>query len=283
MITTPVRTMIRKIPFLKNLKTRYSIYSNTMITQLFGHKDYTRFMILSRSRTGSNYLRGLLNAHSKIIVYSELFKNNALIEWGLPGYTNTNHTLELFQNDPVAFLEKKAYRKYPRQIAAVGFKLFYYHARDSKWGILWPYLGNSKEIRIIHLKRKNILETHLSRQRALVTDKWANVSGDKEAQPTIPLNYEECLQDFVQTRAWERENDEYFSQHPLMGVYYEELASDYQREMEGIQAFLGVDSEPVAPQTFKQATLPLSKSITNYFELKKQFSGTPWEDFFSDD
>lgn len=252
-------------------------------TQLFGHKNYTRFIILSRSRTGSNYLRGLLNSHSKIIVYSEFFKNNESIEWGFPGYDQTQKTLALFQNDPVTFLEQKVYQKYPRHIAAVGFKLFYYHARDSKWGILWPYLHNDGEIRIIHLKRKNILETHLSRQRALVTDKWANISGEQETQPTIPLKYEDCLQDFVQTRAWELENDQLFNQHPLMDVYYEDLANDYQQVMQEIQAFLGVDYEPVAPQTFKQANLPLSKSITNYLELKEKFSGSPWEHFFSDD
>jgi LPS sulfotransferase NodH len=250
---------------------------------LFGQRNYTRFIILSRSRSGSNYLRGLLNSHSKIIVFSEFFKNNALIEWGLPGYKDTQKTLALFQNDPVDFLEKKVYQKYPRHIAAVGFKLFYYHARDAKWSMLWPYLQSSKDIRIIHLKRKNILETHLSRQRALVTDKWANISGEKEAQPTIPLQYEECLDDFVQTRTWEQDSDKYFSQHQLMDVYYEDLARDHQAEMQKIQAFLGVDYEPVAPQTFKQATLPLSKSITNYVELKDQFAGTPWEEFFSDD
>jgi LPS sulfotransferase NodH len=278
-----IRTISQKVPLIKYIKPLYTNFSYMMNTQLFGHKNYTCFIILSRSRTGSNYLRGLLNSHSKIIVYSEFFKNNAEIEWGLPGYQDTKNTLTLFQNDPVGFLEKKVYQKYPRHIAAVGFKLFYYHARDEKWGILWPYLQNSNKIKIIHLKRRNILETHLSRQRALVTDKWANISGEQEKQPAIPLKYEECLEDFVQTRAWESESDKLFSQHPLVDVYYEDLANNYHREMQKIQAFLDVDYEPVTPQTFKQATLPLSKSITNYLELKEKFTGTPWEEFFTDD
>ena len=254
-----------------------------MISQLFGHNNYTRFIILSRSRTGSNYLRGLLNSHKGIIVYSEFFKSNASIEWGFPGYNDNGSRLALFQNDPVAFLDKWVFQKYPRHTEAVGFKLFYYHARDGKWSVVWPHLQNDTGIKIIHLKRKNILETHLSRQRAMLTDKWANITGEKEAQPAVQIIYEECLQDFVQTRTWEQDNEEYFSQHPMMNVYYEDLAGDYQVKMKEIQEFLGVTPVPVAPQTFKQATLPLSRSITNYWELKEKFTGTPWEPFFTDD
>jgi LPS sulfotransferase NodH len=102
-----------------------------MLTNIYGSKEYTRFIILSRSRTGSNFLRGLLNAHSKVIAYSEMFKNNQVIEWGFPGYNDTKATLALFQKDSVEFLEKKVFTKYPRKTAAVGFKLFYYHANDS--------------------------------------------------------------------------------------------------------------------------------------------------------
>lgn len=254
-----------------------------MISQLIGRTNYARFIILSRSRTGSNFLRGLLNSHKGIVVYSEFFKSNASIEWGFPGYKDNGSTLSLFQNDPVSFLEKRVFQKYPRHIGAVGFKLFYYHARDDQWNMLWPYLQNDTQIKIIHLKRKNILETHLSRQRAMLTDKWANITGEKEAQPAIQISYEECLQDFVQTRTWEQDAEAYFSQHPLMNIYYEDLAADYQVKMKEIQGFLGVKPEPVAPQTFKQASLPLSKSITNYWELKEKFSGTPWETFFPDD
>jgi hypothetical protein len=52
--------------------------------------------------------------------------------------------------------------------------------------------------------------------------------------------------------------------------------------MKTVQEFLGVDYENVQPQTYKQASRPLSDSIANYLELKRQFKGTPWEEFFTD-
>jgi LPS sulfotransferase NodH len=274
---------IRSVPFVRGIKSSFSNIIYPMLTNIYGSKEYTRFIILSRSRTGSNFLRGLLNAHSQVITYSEMFKNNKAIEWGFPGYNDAKATLALFQNDPVEFLKKKVFTKYPRKTAAVGFKLFYYHAKDSQWSGLWSFLKEDTGIKIIHLKRRNILETHLSRQRALLTDNWANISGKRQQQPAIPLDYAECLKDFNQTRDWEREYDLYFSKHPMLEVFYEDLSQRYQTEIQRVQEFLGLCFEPVAPITFKQGILPLSKSITNYTELKEKFSGSAWEEFFTDD
>ena len=39
---------------------------------LYGHTDYARFIVLGRSRVGSNLLRGLLNAHPAIEAYGEI-------------------------------------------------------------------------------------------------------------------------------------------------------------------------------------------------------------------
>jgi hypothetical protein len=38
----------------------------------------------------------------------------------------------------------------------------------------------------------------------------------------------------------------------------------------------------VIPETFKQSRQPLSQAITNYFELKERFKGSPWESYFED-
>jgi LPS sulfotransferase NodH len=273
----------RSVPLIRGIKSSISNIIQPMLTNIYGSKEYTRFIILSRSRTGSNFLRGLLNAHSQVITYSEMFKNNQFIEWGFPGYNDTKATLALFQKDPVEFLEKKVFTKYPRKTAAVGFKLFYYHAKDSQWSGLWTFLKEDTGIKIIHLKRRNILETHLSRQRAMLTDNWANISGERQEQPAIALDYAECLKDFKQTRDWELEYDLYFSKHSMLELFYEDLSQRYQTEIHRVQEFLGVCFEPVAPITFKQGILPLSKSITNYTELKDKFSGSAWEEFFTDD
>jgi LPS sulfotransferase NodH len=249
---------------------------------LVGHSDYTRFIILGRSRVGSNLLRGLLNSHSQISVFGEIFQNEKAIGWAMPGYRQSGRLLQQFRHQPVALLEEKVFRRFPPHIAAVGFKIFYYHAQTEHWKPVWEYLRSQTAIRVLHIKRRNILETHLSRKRAAMTDVWVNTTGQKDGQPTVTLNYDECLADFTQTRECENSYDRFFSDHPLMEIAYEDLSADISGCMAQVQAFLGVDHEVVMPVTHKQAMRPLSSSISNYTELKERFAGSPWESFFID-
>jgi len=155
-----------------------------------GHHDYVKFLVLGRSRTGSNYLRGLLNSHSQIVVFGEIFKNYQGIEWGMDGYPQSGLALKLFQNDPAGFLDRVVFGRYPKNTAAVGFKLFYYHAQQGELNRIWSHIKLRTDIRILHVKRKNILRTHLSRQKAELTDKWANLDGEREDERHISLDYE---------------------------------------------------------------------------------------------
>jgi LPS sulfotransferase NodH len=277
---------------LQSLKRQAGILKDSLTPQIKrlalnfnlvgGHTDYTRFIILGRSRSGSNFLRGLLNSHSQIITFEELFKNPETIGWGLDGYPQDQRTLHRFQTDPVGFLESDVFGKMPLKIRAVGFKAFYYHAYGTSLEPIWSFLKAHNQIRVLHLRRKNILKTHLSKKRAEITDSWINLTGEKEQAPSVTLDFEECRSDFEQTRAWEETYSKFFQQHEVMELVYEDLARNYVERMKAVQAFLGVDPEKVEPQTFKQASRPLSEAITNYSELKHRFAGTPWEEFFTD-
>jgi LPS sulfotransferase NodH len=249
---------------------------------LYGHSDYAGFIVLGRSRVGSNLLRGLLNAHSQVTTFGEIFRDENCLDWDHTGYFQSQAMRSLVQRDPVKFLDAKVLGRYPRFIRAVGFKLFYYHARDGAAASVWPYLQQRRDLKIIHLKRKNLLQTHLSRKRAGLTDRWVNTSGGKDGPVVVRLDYEECLSDFVQTRAWEEESSRYFDGHSKLDVEYERIAGDYQGEAQAIQEFLGVPPQPVSPSTFQQTRQPLSSVIANYAELKQRFSGSVWEEFFTE-
>lgn len=282
MIKNELRNLVRKVRNLRHLWHLYLRNFALDVGVIEGHLGYNRFIVLGRSRTGSNFLHGLLNSHSQIIAFGELFQNYDSIAWGLSGYRQTKNLLSLFQNDPVRFLETKVFKRFPVHISAVGFKVFYYHAQSDKWKPVWAYLGDQRELRIIHVKRKNILKTHLSRKRAALTDTWVNVSGEPEEGVPISLDYEECLEDFVRTRDWEAKYDVFFEGHSKLEVLYENLSFDYQSEMKRVQDFLGVNYEFVKPSTYKQSSQSLSRAISNYFELRERFTGTPWEEFFED-
>ncbi len=248
-----------------------------------GQSDYTRFVILGRSRVGSNLLRGLLNAHSQAVVFGEIFQNKQEIGWAMEGFPTNGRTKRLFLRQPVQLLEQKLWRNYPEGTTAVGFKIFYYHARDVEWTAVWDYLQQDANLRVLHLKRQNLLDVHLSRKRAMLSEEWVSTGGTAVKVGAIPLNYDECLADFEQTRAWEREAETFFKYHPTLELLYEALTANTAHEMRRVQEFLGLDYETVQPQTSKQRKRPLAQAITNFAALKAQFAGSPWAAFFEEE
>jgi LPS sulfotransferase NodH len=282
MIKTITNDLLQKARDVANAaySLRHEAYRS--LGSMSAHRNYTRFIILGRSRSGSNFLRGLLNSHRQVITFGELFGSDAAINWGLFGYPKTSQLLEQFRNDPVSFLESQVFREVPKQIQAVGFKLFYYHAHQEKWQPVWEYLAAQRELKVIHIRRDNLLKLHLSRKRARLTDRWVNLSGAPEQYAPILLDYQECLNEFVQTRKWESEYVQFFANHALLDVHYEALAQNYQGEIGRVQRFLGLSLDAVTPKTHQQSDQPLSASVSNYYELKERFQGTEWQDFFEE-
>lgn len=79
---------------------------------LGGRSDYFRFIILGRGRSGSNFLRGLLNSHRQIITFGELFRFPESIGWEFPDhdmFLQSHSLLSLMQTDPGRFLEEEVY------------------------------------------------------------------------------------------------------------------------------------------------------------------------------
>lgn len=270
---------LRKIKFQATILARdYGI--------LESHSNYCKFIILGKGRSGSNFLRGLLDDHSQVFTFGELFRDPQRIGWGRSDYRKYLHSsklISLTQNDPNEFLENRVFRKFPKNISAVGFKIFYHHAQKDGREAVWTFLKDSKDIKVIHLKRENILKRLLSLRKAFITNSWKTGTPTFQSPETkILLTYEECLQEFIELKETQAKYDELFKDHPVLELVYEDLASDRNKEMKRVQAFLGIRAEPLQPSTYKQSHKPLSESISNYFELKEKFQGTPWETFFED-
>lgn len=249
---------------------------------LQGHRDYRRFIILGRSRTGSNFLRGLIQSNPAVVTLGEVYRNEDAIDMDNPAYPVDEAVLRLYQTEPVRFLNEIVYRKTPLSVQAVGFKLFYYHARNAPFAALWEALKSDLDLHVIHIKRRNILKTHISRENAEKSGSWVNTSGVAEDPGPIHVEYAACLDDFTRTRQWEQDADQFFGHHPLLQVTYEDLASQTGAESARIQEFLGLPSVPVQARTFKQSQKSLSAAIANYADLKNQFAGSPWAEFFTE-
>lgn len=176
------------------------------------------------------------------------------------------------------------FREYPKSVHAVGFKLLYNQPtsnQEQNQQIL-NYLKSVKDLKVIHLKRKNYLASYVSLISARSSGSWMstkNVKSEKYDR-LIEIDYEDCIKEFEKIQNWEKEYDELFVDHPVYQVNYEELKENLVESLKHIQNFLGVPQKTLYSNTIKQSKIPLDQKITNYKELKDKFSGSDWSSFF---
>jgi hypothetical protein len=248
---------------------------------------YTRFVIIGQERTGSVFLQMLLANHANVLSLGEIFNPT---EETRKASTNTAGPIGL-DDDPIEYLENYVYRDHPGHIKAVGFRLFYTHARNIEWKEVWTYLGDSG-VKIIHLKRKNLLDRYLSHQLALRLNKWVAYQGEKPTtyQP-ITLDPTDCFKDFHKTVWYQEKIDDLFKDNPTIEVTYEDLCNDTDQECRRIQDFLELDFQELSAKTRRQRTQKKSELVTSYGELRKQlvvgvskgWAREEWLDFFDEE
>lgn len=269
---------------MKKISKALKLYANDILHSIssnIGNQGYTKFIILGRSRVGSNLLRGLINDHNKAIAYGEIFRKQGEVGWDMTYYRHNQ--INLFQEDeylkqePIDFLDDHIYKNYINDVVAVGFKLFYYHAKQEEWKKIWSYLKN-ENVKVIHLKRRNLLRVHLSRELAGRSGNWQN----KKYNSAISLNPEKCAWDFKRTERWWKEYDDLFKENDLLEVWYEDLVRDRDVWVQNILSFLDVNDshQNLQPTTKKQSQKKASELIKNYDSLKREFMGTKWEYLF---
>jgi len=267
-----------------------------------------RFIVLGAARTGSYYLLSLLSAHEKIKVYGELFNLDSL----------SPALLTEVLEDPIAYVRKRIDRELPAGKSAVGFKLFYDHlnadyfqkvvargetagvigdridrlnelidtkySRDGlyeRFGKTWDHLINDTGIRIIHLKRRNKLQSLVSLKTAYQNNEWMNYTGKTGDRPTIEVGYEECCRYFTRMEEYEDKHSRLFAAHDMLDLYYEDLVADKDAELGRVLDFLQLPSIPLFTRLHKQNAYPLNDVIVDYPVLKNMFDDTRWHMFFS--
>lgn len=242
---------------------------------VFGHKSFTPFVILTRDRTGSNMLVQYLNSHPSIRCNYEMLAT-------LKG-----------KSGPATV--KSIYSKQPFTIKARGFKVFYYHPYDADQAAIdetWTALQSIPGLRLIHLRRLNVLETAVSSKVAYQSGVYGDLEKVNDNKThTIPLknhpliNYapENLEAVFKKTSQWEEQYPKKFANCPSLETTYEALVSCPEVELGKICTFLGCDSSLRLSTNFrKQRTKSLRSIVQNYDELKKYFEGSRWSQYFTE-
>ena len=227
----------------------------------YGYMGYKKFVILTRSRTGSTLLAKLLNQHPEICCYYEQFAR-------LNGKT-------------VAGIWNDIFRPMPREIAWVGFKIFYYHPMDAaedEKAEIWRRLIDDASIPVIHLMRRNKVRIAVSSEIAIETGEYHKKLRVDKKKIAIPIDT--LRQHIDYTVNAESEFREKFGKHRMIEVYYEDLAKNTEAEIERIFEFMGLGKISIEMPLAHQNPERLSELLLNYEELKMEFASTEWEKYF---
>jgi len=248
----------------------------------FKTKAAKKFLIITRGRTGSNFLLSLFDSHPYISHYSEIVG-----PWRLRNKEGFKEELNTLGSE--VFL-KQSFEPVGKELA-VGMK-FHYHHFDKAYAIRWglpdlykalDYFVSDRDIKIIHLKRRNILKTLVSLR---VSDKTKQYVLRNESERIndirIKLEVEDCMREFEKTSDNENRFDAMFRDHDLLEVAYEDLVAEQTQTCNRIQEFLQIPKHSLNCKTFKQIKRPVAEVVENYEELKTVFSNTPWRKFFDE-
>lgn len=248
---------------------------------LGAQQTYRRFVILGMGRTGSNYLATSLRSLTGWKVFGELFNDTdqKSILWECRGRVSTPHQLKVRAREPLRFMKEFVFGPKPAGVRAVGFKLFYYHARDGVAQDVWNYLAD-ESIHVIHLRRRNLLEMHLSMMDATQTNEWSLVASNRaHSRPVHHVDPAECIAAFEDVTRWGAEARARFIDQPVLDLFYEDLVERYQECMDTVQRFLGFVPEPTSSNLVKQNDRTLEERISNYDELARELTDAGWGNF----
>jgi LPS sulfotransferase NodH len=242
--------------YFLHLRTSLVIKKKEVLSRILpGSRHYTSFVILCEPRTGSTLLHTYLNFHPNIKSYGEVIREQV----------EKNHG-----SDPV-FLPTKVFKPHGRHLQAIGLKLFYFYYDHPAYSDTFKEIVQQKDIKIIHLVRKDIFQLYVSLKIAQKTNIWSSSNGNsnKKSKPKIFIKTDE-FEIFAQTYI---QRQHYFKMlfkpHEVLFISYEDLTTNPQTILEQAQKFLGVKPKHLLSLLKKQNIDALESVVINYDDIRK--------------
>lgn len=248
------------------------------------NQEYTKFIILTSQRSGSTYFTHLIGSHPNVIAYGESL-NEYGIGWGKQKSgiqaqkRKQGFWLPIRNLSPRLFLNLAIFHAYPSNIHAVGFKLMY--SQILFFPQVIQYL-KQENVRIIHLKRYNLLEMYVSLKRSEVSDTWHTTNAIEAPDVRLYLDPNKCHEYFVRIHSLQQKYNSIVPYRNMLSLSYEDLMENKTKLLNDVQEFLNLRNALLSSRFQKMNRLSLEDCVINYTELKHAFQRTQWKSFFSD-
>jgi LPS sulfotransferase NodH len=203
-------------------------------------------------------------------------------DFNKPGYDDRDEKVKWMRDAyPKAFLERCVFGAYTEDIDGVGFKIFpsQIQGRPELIGAL----NALRNVKIIHLSRKNYLESYVSLKMAQSTGNYGIKDPSKRSTKTLILDPKETEQAFTKLDDDYSWGKKFFSSSPSIEIDYQDLVLSRSETLAKVLSFIGVAKEELVTDKVKQEVRPMHEVIMNYAELKAYFSKTKWSGFFQDE
>lgn len=241
----------------------------------------TRFVVFSHGRAGTNFLMNNLAAHPDIRIHMEPFhlETSARSEvdcrtWQAGESSADFAYTHLFQ-DP------------DNTKRAAGFKLFYFHCRqDPVSADIWQALLEDKDLRVVFLNRKNLLNKCLSDLRAQKSGIWHPKHGDylKTAYREvvdIEVHIPRLMRAMTDLYCGYHRVAETFREHLNMHFYFEDLEEKGDQMLSDVYRLLDLAPRP-ATDPFRPGTLTKETArIVNEAEVRNAVSVSVFSDYLN--
>lgn len=235
----------------------------------------SKVIILNAGRVGGTLLQKALNSHSQLKITGEVLNLNrdsipfparSILE-EIIGTLPERRDKKSNWNVPAKYIDK-LFEIYD------GFKLLYYELNEE----IIKYLKNREDLKIIHLKRNNLLEQHVSQ---IVAHKTLVFHIGKERRhlfDKITLSPKSLEKNFrCQMKDWNR-HDKLFG-NPY-SVFYEDMIQNWDETLSELQGFIGLRKEKLPVLQKKVIQNPIQEVVYNYRSLYYHFKNTEYKKFF---
>lgn len=219
--------------------------------RVFGSTDYTPFIILSRSRTGSNFLNSSLSSHPNVHVKGEHFGH--------------------LRGDTIEARHAQVFGKQPGWIKAAGCKVFYYHPHYGDPAPLFDMLKAEPRLKVIHLKRQDKLRSVLSWMIArdngtyTATSDASFIPVEQKRQSVDPMELVEWIE---KTLGWEEWGDAFFSDRETLTITYEDMTADHPGQFARVLDYLELSAHTPQTRLRRQNPEPVNELIDNWPEVR---------------
>lgn len=237
-----------------------------------------KFLILTTRRTGSTFLVDCLNSHPQIKCSHEVLYQgfrDITYPWPLHEYNTLGKLWRYYKSG--AYNPRKILDEfYALDDAPVkGFKAMYHQLKDLR---ARKYLVNDTSIRIIHLRRDNLLKRYVS--EVLTTKRQGKEAWHtykKIPVVTTKISIDDAIKAMRVAQQEYNFYDDLFSKHPKIQLSYENIVDDQYLSDEAtrrIANFLEVEVLPMKSKLVKTNPNDLSKIIENYDQLSRALQNT---------